>query len=101
MIGSSSFLSVINWWQTLGEDELPRLFGDHKQVFYDADRGYYNEGDFAKGDLNGDGAIDIADAVNILDLMAKGDNDPAADINNDGTVDIADFVSILNIMATK
>ena len=26
-------------------------------------------------------------------------SDPAADLNGDGTVDIADFVSVLNIMA--
>ena len=91
--------TVINWYQTLQTDLYPVLFPTHKVVFYSEADGYYN--DSTKGDLNGDGAIDIADAVNILDLMAKGDNDPAADINNDGTVDIADFVSILNIMATK
>jgi biopolymer transport protein ExbD len=52
-----------------------------------------------KGDLNGDGKVDIADAVSILNVMAEGSNDKAADLNGDGKVDIADFVSVLNIMA--
>jgi hypothetical protein len=52
-----------------------------------------------KGDVNGDGDVDIADAVTVLNFMADGSNDSSADINSDGKVDIADFVSILNIMA--
>ena len=55
----------------------------------------------ANGDLNGDGRIDIADAVSVLNLMAEGSNDSAADLNGDGKVDIADFVSILNLMAAQ
>ena len=55
----------------------------------------------SKGDLNGDGKIDIADAVSILNLMAEGSNNPAADLNGDGKVDIADFVSVLNLMAEQ
>ena len=51
------------------------------------------------GDLNGDGKVDIADAVSVLDVMAVGEYDAAADINHDQRVDIADFVSILDIMA--
>ena len=51
------------------------------------------------GDLNGDGKTDLADAVNILNLMAEGGDNPAADLNGDGKVDIADFVSVLNLMA--
>ena len=51
------------------------------------------------GDLNGDGKIDIADAVSILNLMAGGTYSAQADINRDNIIDIADFVSILNMMA--
>ena len=91
--------SAISWYQTLGEDEYPMLFGNHKQVFYDVTRGYYNESDTINGDLNGDGKVDIADAVTVLDVMASGSNDPAADLNGDGKVDIADFVTVLDIMA--
>ena len=55
----------------------------------------------ASGDLNGDGKVDIADAVIILNLMAEGSNDAKADLNSDGKVDIADFVTVLNIMAEQ
>ena len=54
-----------------------------------------------KGDLNGDGVVDIADAVTILGIMASGEVNPEADLNNDGTVDIADFVTVLNLMAEQ
>ena len=58
--------------------------------------------DFAKtGDLNGDGKIDIADAVSVLNIMAASDYSKSADVNADNKVDIADFVSILNIMAAQ
>ena len=53
----------------------------------------------ALGDLNGDGKVDIADAVCILNVMAADSYCSIADLDGDGKVDIADFVSVLNIMA--
>ena len=58
-------------------------------------------GGAAVGDLNGDGKIDIADAVTVLNIMASGEDNKAADVNGDGKVDIADFVTILNLMAAQ
>jgi hypothetical protein len=55
----------------------------------------------ASGDINGDGTIDIADAVAILNFMAESNNNPVADLNGDGVVDIADFVAVLNLMAQQ
>lgn len=58
--------------------------------------------DFAiskKGDANGDGNVDIADCVTVLNAMAEGSNEAEADVNGDGNVDIADCVTVLNIMA--
>ena len=54
-----------------------------------------------KGDLNGDGKVDIADAVCVLDVMAKDVYDSKADLNEDGKIDIADFVCVLDIMAQQ
>ena len=54
-----------------------------------------------EGDLNIDGKVDVADAVNILNLMAEGKISPIADLNGDNKVDIADFVIVLNIMAEQ
>lgn len=53
------------------------------------------------GDLNGDGKVDIADAVTVLNIMAADGYKAEADLNNDQKVDIADFVSVLNIMAAQ
>ena len=53
------------------------------------------------GDLNGDGTIDIADAVCVLDVMASAEPDMTADLNGDGSVDIADLVVVLDLMAQQ
>ena len=52
-----------------------------------------------KGDVNGDGVVDVADIANIIDVMAQGTNNPQADVNGDGTVDVADIAAIIDIMA--
>ena len=58
-----------------------------------------------KGDLNGDGAVDIAE-VNILINLMLGKNDSyatleTADLTGDGKVDIADVNAVINIMLGK
>lgn len=61
---------------------------------------FESEGDTGiRGDLNGDGKVDIADAVALLNVMATSQYNSAADVNQDQKVDIADFITILNIMA--
>ncbi|MBO7139142.1 MAG: dockerin type I repeat-containing protein [Prevotella sp.] len=59
-----------------------------------------------KGDVNGDGAVDVADIASIIDVMA-GATVPgasvsgAADVNGDGTVDVADIASVIDIMSAS
>lgn len=58
-----------------------------------------------KGDVNGDGAVDIADAVCIVNRVV-GKATPvfyesAADLNRDGSIDIADAVLIVNYLVGK
>ena len=43
----------------------------------------------------------MADIANIIDIMAKGTNNPQADVNKDGTVDVADIAAIIDIMASS
>jgi len=54
---------------------------------------------FRRGDANGDGRIDIGDAISILAAIFRGEPksncDDAADTNDDGEVDIADPVNLL------
>lgn len=57
-----------------------------------------------KGDVNGDGTVDVADISSIITIMAGAtvpDASPsdAADVNGDGTVDVADISSVISIMA--
>ena len=57
------------------------------------------------GDANGDGMVDIADAVTIVNYVvgkeAPSFRTAAADANGDGVVDIADAVRIVNLIVGK
>ena len=54
------------------------------------------------GDLNGDGAVDIADVNICINIILELNNDPEvkvlADLTGEGTVDIADVNAIINII---
>ncbi len=56
-----------------------------------------------KGDVNGDGIVDVADIATIISVMAAGDKIVetviSADVNEDGVVDVADIATIISIMA--
>ena len=60
---------------------------------------------YTKGDVNGDGDVDIADAVCIVNHIVGKPNatffEDAADVNNDGDIDIADAVHIVNLIVGK
>ena len=53
----------------------------------------------ARGDVNLDGTVDIADVTAVLTAMANGSHDPQYRVNDDDAVDIADVTAILTIMA--
>ena len=55
----------------------------------------------AKGDVNSDGVVDVADIATVISVMAKGNNDLSADVNGDGVVDVADIATIISEMAAK
>ena len=53
---------------------------------------------FVRGDANGDGRLDVSDAVKMLRVLFAGvatDCEDALDANDDGTMDIADAVYVL------
>lgn len=55
------------------------------------------------GDVNADGAVDVADISSVISVMASDGNDPLsvrADVNGDGAVDVADIAEIISIMAS-
>ena len=56
-----------------------------------------------KGDVNGDGIVDVADIASVIDCMSGNGrvSKERADVNGDGTVDVADIAAIIDIMAGK
>ena len=54
-------------------------------------------------DVNGDGAVDVADIATIIDFMAGIRANPVTlritDVNIDGTVDVADIATVIDYMA--
>lgn len=55
--------------------------------------------DTLKGDVNGDGTVDVADISAIISQMAGTAAYEAADVNEDGSVDVADISFVITIMA--
>jgi hypothetical protein len=57
-----------------------------------------------KGDVNGDGVVDVADIASVITVMASAPQPgeaSSADVNGDGTVDVADIATVITIMAEK
>ena len=54
-------------------------------------------------DVNGDGAVDVADIATVISVMAgsAAQFETAADVNGDGAVDVADIASIISEMAAR
>ena len=55
-----------------------------------------------KGDVNGDGQVDVGDIMTIINFMANMDTletPSPLDLNGDGQVDVGDIMTIINFMA--
>ena len=67
----------------------------------DLDCMYFSNGTASlKGDVNGDGEVNIADINTVIDLILSGATDIRADVNADGEVNIADINAIIDIILT-
>ena len=53
-----------------------------------------------KGDVNGDGNVDISDVVALVNIIlnSSSDHQAEADVNSDGSIDISDVVALVNII---
>ena len=96
--------NYIDWYAYKSENELEPdgpLYG-----FYKAGR-LLEEGGTppqpgTRGDLTGEGTVDVDDLNLIINMMLhKANETAAADINNDGSVDVDDLNIIINIMLHK
>ena len=50
------------------------------------------------GDVNGDGAVNIADINAVIDMILSGRFDPVGDVNGDGAVNIGDINALIGII---
>ena len=72
------------------------------QLYYVIDDGTYDK-TFTKGDINGDGTVNITDAIELLKYVAKLDNnvvnEAGTDVDGNGTVNINDAIYLLKMIA--
>ena len=69
-----------------------------KNVF----KGGIYDGTEQKGDVNGDGGVDISDVTSLVNIiLGKGGDSSFADVNGEGHVDISDVTSLVNIILGK
>ena len=58
--------------------------------------------EFVRGDVNGDGEVNIADVNTVIDIILGGSADEGtmerADVNGDGEINIADVNTIMDII---
>ena len=52
-----------------------------------------------KGDVNGDGVVDVSDIASIITILAQFLSIKEADVNDDGVIDVADIATVISIMA--
>ena len=89
-----------------GEEVYVRAYlagGNSKVGFYDiyiANNPNEEAEPAIKGDVNGDGTVDVADISSIISVMAGTASYDDADVNGDGSVDVADISSVISIMAS-
>ena len=51
-----------------------------------------------RGDVNGDGEVNIGDVNALIDLILKNKSSANADVNGDGEVNIADVNALIDII---
>ena len=62
------------------------------------ERAYFYDG-FILGDMNGDGNLDVLDAVALMNMILNGEEiNPAGDMNGDGVYNVLDVVLLANII---
>lgn len=57
--------------------------------------------DYYLGDINGDGTINITDAMVLLDRINNGDTSIIGDVNSDGTITVDDMMLIVSTILGK
>ena len=88
------------WYQTLAQDEFPIPDKRHLPVWLNGES-FTNENPSTvlMGDVNGDGEVDLSDAIMVtyysLHTAPANFNVAAADMNGDGEIDLSDAIIII------
>ena len=59
---------------------------------------FFSQYTFNLGDINNDGAINVLDAIEVVNLVLNGQYSEIADMNYDGTINVLDIVEIIYII---
>ncbi|MBR5674064.1 MAG: hypothetical protein IKW97_06650 [Muribaculaceae bacterium] len=55
-----------------------------------------------RGDVNGDGSVNISDVTTLIDLLlGNGSTSEAADVNGDGSVNISDVTALIDLLLSS
>lgn len=105
----ASTTTTIDWLgAAFGQSQRVRfrigLNGGHRNVpcIIDNFTIYYSGGEAIAGDVNGDGAVDVSDVNEVINMiLGKTAMDTVADLDGNGTVDVTDVNHIINIILGK
>jgi hypothetical protein len=84
--------------------KVKSVCGEHSESAWSQDVSFTTK-DFVMGDVNGNGSVDIGDAVCIVNYLVNKQNvifnTAAVDLNGNEQIDIGDAVMIVNILVGK
>ena len=84
--------------------KVKSVCGEHSESAWSQDVSFTTK-DFVMGDVNGNGSVDIGDAVCIVNYLVNKQNvifnTAAVDLNGNDDIDIGDAVMIVNILVGK
>ena len=85
-----------NFWYMTGGNEVEQRFQLYNRVaLYAGDI----EDDTLRGDVNGDGFVDVSDVASLVDCLLNDRSSIGnADVNNDGVVDVNDIANLLDYL---
>jgi hypothetical protein len=76
---------------------------DNLTFYYTGEAG--GPADFKKGDVNGDGEVNISDVAALIDILLGGNVDAdtrkRADVNDNGEINISDVTTLIDILLAK
>ena len=95
-----AYIVMAGWDLADAEGNIPTVIGLTPETAVEPT----TDPDQPKGDVNGDGIVDVADISAVITVMAEpivpgSSTAVQADVNGDGTVDVADISAVITIMA--